>query len=145
MVEIDYIKQKNEQGRDVGKPVSTLANQDFSIAVNKSANYQGELLYNVILYTVYWILDVLWVIVVFEVNNIAIHSKVVRKNVHTKIPKNNMEYDTAAVEPTFFHLPLALAKIPPLPIKPFFQISLKKHVLKTTHNNFRDCRVHFFR
>lgn len=46
MVEIDYIKQKNEQGRDVGKPVSTLANQNFSIAVNKSANYQGELLYN---------------------------------------------------------------------------------------------------
>lgn len=46
VVKIDYIKQKNEQGRDVGKPVSTLANQDFSIAVNKSANYQGELLYN---------------------------------------------------------------------------------------------------
>ena len=46
VVEIDYIKQKNEQGRDVGKLVSTLANQDFSIAVNKSANYQGELLYN---------------------------------------------------------------------------------------------------
>ena len=49
VVEIDYIKQKNEQGRDVGKPVSTLANQDFSIAVNKSANYQGQLLYNLIL------------------------------------------------------------------------------------------------
>ena len=45
VVEIDYIKQKNEQGRDVGKPVSTLANQDFSIAVNKSANYQGQLLF----------------------------------------------------------------------------------------------------
>lgn len=45
MVEIDYIKQKNEQGRDVGKPVSTLANQDFSIAVNKSANYQDQLLF----------------------------------------------------------------------------------------------------
>ena len=49
VVEIDYIKQKNEQGRDVGKPVSTLANQNFSIAVNKSANYQGQLLYNLIL------------------------------------------------------------------------------------------------
>ena len=49
VVEIDYIKQKNEQGRDVGKPVSTLANQGFSIAVNKSANYQGQLLYNLIL------------------------------------------------------------------------------------------------
>lgn len=46
MVEIDYIKQKNEQGRDVGKPVSTLANQGFSIAVNKSANYQGQLFSN---------------------------------------------------------------------------------------------------
>ena len=46
VVKIDYIKQKNEQGRDVGKPVWTLANQDFSITVNKSANYQGELLYN---------------------------------------------------------------------------------------------------
>ena len=45
VVEIDYIKQKNEQGRDVGKPVSTLANQDFSITVNKSANYQGQLLF----------------------------------------------------------------------------------------------------
>ena len=45
VVEIDYIKQKNEQGRDVGKPVSTLANQDFSIAVNKSANYQDQLLF----------------------------------------------------------------------------------------------------
>lgn len=49
VVEIDYIKQKNEQGRDVGKPVSTLANQEFAIAVNKSANYQGQLLYNLIL------------------------------------------------------------------------------------------------
>ena len=27
---------------------------------------------------------------------------------------------------------------------PFFQISLKKSELKTTHNTFRDCRVHFF-
>lgn len=53
-----------------------------------------------------------------------------------------MEYDTLAVEPTFFRL--ALAKIRPLPIKPFFQISLERNVLKTTHN-FRDCRVHFFR
>ena len=137
MVEIDYIKQKNEQGRDVGKPVSTLANQDFSIAVNKSANYQGKLLY--------WILDVLWVIFAFDVNNIAIQRKVVRQNVHSTIPKNNMEYEDAAVEPTFFRFPLALAKIRPLPIKPFFEISLKKNVLKTTHNNFRDCRVHFFR
>ena len=27
----------------------------------------------------------------------------------------------------------------------FFQISLKNSELKTTHNAFRDCRVHFFR
>ena len=84
----------------------------------------------------YWTRDALWVIVAFDVNNIAIQRKVVRKNVHTTIPKNNMEYDTVAVEPTFFCLPLALAKIPSLPIKPFFQISLKKNVLKTIHNKF---------
>ena len=85
------------------------------------------------------------VIVAFDVDNIAIPAKVVRQNVHTTISKNNMEYEDVAVEPTFFRFPLALAKIRPLPIKPFFQISLKKNVLKTTHNNFRDCRVHFFR
>ena len=28
---------------------------------------------------------------------------------------------------------------------PFFQISLKNSELKTTHDTFRDCRVHFFR
>lgn len=83
--------------------------------------------------------------VAFDVHNIAIPRKVVRKNVHTTIPKNNMEYKDVAVEPTFFRLRLAFAKIRPLPIKPFFQISLKKNVLKTTHNNFRDCRVHIFR
>ena len=27
----------------------------------------------------------------------------------------------------------------------FFQISLKNSELKTTHNAFQDCRVHFFR
>lgn len=41
VVEVDHVKQKNEQGGDVGKKVETLANQDFSIDVNKSANYQG--------------------------------------------------------------------------------------------------------
>ena len=48
--------------------------------------------------------------------------------------------DTAAVEPAF----VALANIHPWPLVPFFQISLKKSELKTTHNTFRDCRVHFF-
>ena len=52
--------------------------------------------------------------------------------------------DTVAVEPTFV-LSLALANIPPWPLVPFPQISLKKSELKTTHNTFRDCRVHFFR
>ena len=27
---------------------------------------------------------------------------------------------------------------------PLFQISLKNSELKTTHNTFQDCRVHFF-
>ena len=40
---------------------------------------------------------------------------------------------------------LALANIRPWPLVPFFQISLKKNrELKTTHNAFRNCRVHFF-
>ena len=46
VVEVDHVKQKNAQGGDVGKKVETLANQDFSIDVNKSANYQGRLRYN---------------------------------------------------------------------------------------------------
>ena len=46
VVEVDHVKQKNAQGGDVGKKVETLANQDFSIDVNKSANYQGKLRYN---------------------------------------------------------------------------------------------------
>ena len=45
-MEVDYVKQKNAQEGDVGKNVETLANQDFSIDVNKSANYQGRLRYN---------------------------------------------------------------------------------------------------
>ena len=39
---------------------------------------------------------------------------------------------------------LALANILPWPLVPFFQISLKSSEFKTTHNTFRDCRVHFF-
>ena len=41
--------------------------------------------------------------------------------------------------------PLARANIRPRPLVPFFQISLKNSELKTTHNTFRGCRVHFFR
>ena len=40
---------------------------------------------------------------------------------------------------------LALADICPWPLGPFLQISLKNSELKTTHNTFPDCRVHFFR
>ena len=69
-----------------------------------------------------------------------------KKNVHAIIPKGNMWYDqytfpdSIAVEPTFVAL-----NIRPLPLVPIFQISLKNSELKTTHNTFRDCRVHFFR
>ena len=51
-----------------------------------------------------------------EQNATAISRKVVEKNVHATIPKGNMGYDQYAVPE-----------------------------LKTTHNTFRDCRVHFFR
>ena len=79
--------------------------------------------------------------------------KVVGKNVRATIPKGNMGYDqctvpdTVAVEPTFVCFPLTLANIRPWPYLSyhFFQISLKNSELKTTHNTFRDCRVHFFR
>ena len=40
--------------------------------------------------------------------------------------------------------PLALANICPWPQVTFFQISVKKSELETTHNTFWDCRVHFF-
>ena len=69
------------------------------------------------------------------------YRKVVGKNVHATFQKGNMGYvqytvpDTVAVEPTFFaFLCLALA-----------EISLKNSELKTTHNTFRGCRVHFIR
>ena len=38
---------------------------------------------------------------------------------------------------------LAPANMRPWPLMPFFQISLTKSELKTTHNTFRDCGVHF--
>ena len=44
----------------------------------------------------------------------------------------------------FCCFPLALANIRPFPLVPFFQISLKNSELKTTHNTFQDCRMHFF-
>ena len=45
----------------------------------------------------------------------------------------------------FCCFPLALANIRPWPLVPFSQISLKNSELHTTHNTFRDCRVHFLR
>ena len=74
-----------------------------------------------------------------------------RTNVHATIPKGNMGYGQCIVPnacscPTYFCcFPLALANICPWPLVPIFQISLENRGDKTTHNTFRDCRVHFFR
>ena len=50
--------------------------------------------------------------------------------------------DTVAVESSML-LSLALSTTCPWPLVPFFQISLKNSELKTTHNTFRDCGMHF--
>ena len=77
--------------------------------------------------------------------------KVVGKNGHATIPKSNMGYDQYTQVPgcscrTYICcFPLLLANVCPRPLVPFFQISLKNSELKATHNNCRDCRVHFFR
>ena len=74
-----------------------------------------------------------------------------RKNVHATIPKGNMGYEQytfpndCSCRTYFCCFPLALANICPWPLVPFFQISLENREDKTTHNTFRDCRVHFFR
>ena len=79
----------------------------------------------------------------------AISRKVVGKNVHATTPKGNMGYDRYTVpndcscRTYFCCFPLALEKHAIL--MPFFQISLEKSADKTTHNTFRDCRVHFLR
>ena len=84
-------------------------------------------------------------------NHTAISRKVVGRNVHASIPKDNMGYDQYIVlddcscRTYCCCFPLALANICPWPSVPFFQISLKNRALKTTHNTFRDSRVHFFR
>ena len=76
----------------------------------------------------------------------AISRKVVGKNVHATIWDmiNTLFLTAVAVEPTFL-LSFNTRKHTSWPLVPFFQISLKKSALKTTHNTFRDCRVHFFR
>ena len=60
-----------------------------------------------------------------------------------------MGYDQHTVHDTSFQtqfccLPLVLANIRLWPLVPFFQISLKNSELKTTHNTFQDCHMHFF-
>ena len=81
----------------------------------------------------------------------AISRKVVGKIVHVTIPKVNMGYDQYTVpndcscRTDFCCFPVALANICPWPLVPFFQFSLENRADKTTHNIFRDCRVHFFR
>ena len=86
-----------------------------------------------------------------RVSNTAISRKVVGKHVHATTPKGNMGYDQNTVPDRcswrtyFFYFRLALADICPWPLMPLFQISLKNSELKTTHNTFRGCRVHFIR
>ena len=82
----------------------------------------------------------------------AILRKVVRENVQATIPKGNLGYDqhtvpdTVAVKPTLVvFLQHSQTYHVPWPFVPFFQISLKNSELKTTHNTFRNCRMHFFR
>ena len=81
----------------------------------------------------------------------AISRKVVRQNVHATTPKGNMGYDQYTVpndcscRTYFCCFSLALANICPWPLVAFFQISSENRADKTTHNTFRDCRVHFFR
>ena len=74
--------------------------------------------------------------------NIQLFREVVAKNVHATIPKGNMGCDQYTVPDDrscriyLWCFPLALANIFPWPQVPFFQISLKKSELKTTHNTF---------
>ena len=81
----------------------------------------------------------------------AISRKVVRQNVHATTPKGNMGYDQYSVpndcscRTYFCCFSLALANICPWLLVAFFQISSENRADKTTHNTFRDCRVHFFR
>ena len=81
----------------------------------------------------------------------AISRKVVGKHGYATTPKGNMGYDQytlpndCSCRTYFCCFPLALANIGPWPLMPFFQISLENRADKTTHNTFRDCRVHFFR
>ena len=67
------------------------------------------------------------------------------------ILKGNMGYDqytvpdTVAVESYLLLLSFSIRKHTSIFSHAIFHISLKNKELKTTHNTFRDCRVHFFR
>ena len=56
----------------------------------------------------------------------------------------NSLFPTLQLSTYFCCFSLALANISPWPLMPFFQIFLKNSEIKTAHNTFRDCRVHFF-
>ena len=92
-----------------------------------------------------------WFVLLFFYKYTAISRKVVGKNVYATTPKGNMGYDQCTVpndcscRTYFCCFPLALTNICPWPLVPFFQSSLENRADKTTHNTFRDCRVHFFR
>ena len=87
----------------------------------------------------------------FTILYTAISRKVVGKNVHATIPEGNMGYDRYTVPDdcscrTYF-VPFrqrSQTHFHGLSCQ-FFQISLKNRELKTTHNAFQDCRVHFSR
>ena len=76
----------------------------------------------------------------------AISIKIVGKNVHATISKCNMGYDqytvpdTVAVEPAF----VTFLQHSQTPVHGLSCHSFRL-LFKTTHNTFRDCRVHFFR
>ena len=83
----------------------------------------------------------------------AISRKVVGKKGPATIPKGNMGYDQYTSPDTVMqlsNLPFLFSfstpkLILPRPLVPFFQISLKNSELKTSHNTYRACLVHFFR
>ena len=84
----------------------------------------------------------------------AILKKVVGKKLHATIPKGNMGYDqytvpnTVAMEPTFVAFLISTRKHTAMASRAIvsnFFLFPKNSELKTTHNTFQDCRVHFFR
>ena len=74
-----------------------------------------------------------------------------RKNVHAAILNGSMGYDQYIVpndcscRTYFCCFHLAFTNICSWPPMTFFQISLKNSAVRTTHNTFRVCCVHFFR